>query len=87
MSEKIFALMEAERGLAESDAKERGRALDRASVLQDERQARLHLRYHGEARSTFHRAYKELVATLERDALGETGAPSPNEPLRFVAFS
>jgi hypothetical protein len=82
VAEKMHALIAAENGLAESDAKERARALDRASVLKDQEQARLHLRYHAEARSTFHRAYKELVATLERDALGETdpthGASSPN---------
>jgi hypothetical protein len=84
VAEKILALIATEKGLGESDAKERARALDRASVLKDQEQARLHLRYHAEARSTFHRAYKELVATLERDALGETAptqvASAPNEP-------
>ena len=41
---------------------------DRALILQDERQARLFLRYHAESRTSFHRAYGELVKTLARDA-------------------
>ena len=66
-----------------SDASSRARALDRALVLKDEAEARLFFRYHSESRSTFHRAYKELVATLERDAAGLVDgdeAGSPNEP-------
>src|SRR6478752_5481704 len=67
----------------ESDASSRKRAMDRALVLKDEAEARLFFRYHSESRSTFHRAYKELVATLERDDAGldDAGeADSPNEP-------
>src|SRR3954453_18831434 len=66
-----------------SDASSRARALDRALVLKDETEARLFFRYHAESRSTFHRAYKDLVATLERDDAGlDDGgeAASPNEP-------
>jgi hypothetical protein len=58
--------------------------------LKDEDEARLFFRYHSESRSTFHRAYKELVATLERDEAGHGDGDddeSPNEPLRLVAFS
>src|SRR4051794_12686832 len=66
-----------------SDASSRARALDKALVLKDEAEARLFFRYHSESRSTFHRAYKELVATLERDEAGlgdGDGDGSPNEP-------
>src|SRR4051794_19018930 len=65
-----------------ADASSRARALDRALVLQDEAEARLFFRYHAESRSTFHRAYKDLVATLERDAAGLDGSEpdSPDEP-------
>jgi hypothetical protein len=51
-------------------------------VLKDETEARLFFRYHGESRSTFHRAYKELVSALERDEAGlgdGDGDESPNE--------
>src|SRR4051794_24036582 len=57
--------------------------LDRALVLKDEAEARLFFRYHSESRSTFHRAYKDLVATLERDEAGLADggeSDSPNEP-------
>ena len=60
---------------------------DRALILQDERQARLFLRYHAESRTSFHRAYGELVKTLARDAAeaeeaspGRTGAGSEMAP-------
>ena len=52
---------------------------DRALILQDERQARLFLRYHAESRTSFHRAYGELVKTLARDA-AEADESSPDEP-------
>src|SRR5205085_1755159 len=44
--------------------------------------ARLFLRYHAEARTAFHRAYSELVKTLERDAQEptETAAETPAGP-------
>jgi hypothetical protein len=77
-------LLGRKRAVAEAaDASSRERALNRALVLKDEAEARLFFRYHAESRSTFHRAYKELVATLERDETepadaGETD--SPNEP-------
>jgi hypothetical protein len=55
---------------------------DRALILQDEPSAKLFLRYLSESRSSFHRSFKELVTTLERDrAEGATPlAVSPNEP-------
>ena len=50
-------------------------AADRALILHDGPSARLFLRYHAEARTTFHRAYGSLVKALERDAATD----SPNE--------
>jgi hypothetical protein len=70
--------------LAQSfDIPNRESAADRALILQDEKSAKLFLRYLGESRSSFHRSYKELVQTLERDRAAGAAAPvsdSPNEP-------
>ncbi len=55
---------------------------DRALILQDEPSAKLFLRYLAESRSTFHRSFKELLKTLDRDQ-AENATPlvvSPNEP-------
>jgi len=49
-------------------------ALDGASILTDEAARRV-ARSHAESRTTFHRAWKELIATLKRDA--EEGPPQP----------
>lgn len=43
----------------------------RALTLNDPTEARLFLRYHAEARNTFHRNYAALVKTLEHDAAGD----------------
>ncbi len=59
---------------------------DRAMILQDEPSAKLFLRYLAESRSTFHRSFKELVKTLDRDQ-AENATPtvvSPNEPKLVV---
>jgi hypothetical protein len=80
VSEKILALKALERPMGEADALQRSRMFDRLSILQDEKQARLHLRYEAEARTSFHRAYKDLVTTLERDALAGDEAITRNEP-------
>ena len=60
---------------AEYDGPSRAEASDRASMLTEGASARLVLRYQAEARTSFHRAYGELVKTLARDA----ESPSPNE--------
>ncbi len=53
-------------------------AAELAYVPRDANLARLHLRYQSEARNAFHRAYKSLLTTLDRDA--ETcDDDSPNE--------
>ena len=62
---------------------ERTAAVDRATILQDGPSARLFLRYHSEARNSFHRAYGELVKTLARDAEAEES--SPNEVARVAS--
>ncbi len=59
---------------------------DRALILQDEPSAKLFLRYLAESRSTFHRSFKELIKTLDRDQ-AENVTPtvvSPNEPKLVV---
>ncbi len=61
-------------------------APDRALILHDEKAAKLFLRYLAESRSTFHRSFKELVKTLDRDQ-AENATPtavSPNEPKLVV---
>ena len=66
-------------------------AADLALVLRDPLDARLFLRYHAEARTTFHRSYAALVKALDRDAAEEGDSPneatddlevSPNEATR-----
>ena len=37
-------------------------------ILKDPSEARIFLRYHAEARTAFHKAYAQLLKTLERDA-------------------
>jgi hypothetical protein len=75
--------------LTEAEAPDRAGAADRALILKDPSEARIFLRYHAESRTAFHRAYAQLLKTLERDA-AEGPAPgsapepaaevSPNEP-------
>jgi hypothetical protein len=55
----------------------RAEAAQRALVLKDEAAARRFLRCHAEARTTFHRAYAQLLKTLERDA---AEGPAPEAP-------
>jgi hypothetical protein len=52
---------------ADRDEPERDRVLDLALTLSDETEARLFFRYRGESRTTFHRAYRELVGALKRE--------------------
>ena len=69
----------------ERDFAARREAVDRATILTDETAARLFLRYHSESRNAFHRAYGNLIKTLERDAASESESDfeaetvSPNE--------
>ena len=49
------------------EAAGRVEALDGALILQDEKAARLFLRYSSEARNGFHKAYATLLKTLEAD--------------------
>ena len=56
------------RGLTKSiDDPDRAGAKDRALILQDEKQARLFLRYNAEARNGFQRAFGTLLKTLQAD--------------------
>ena len=69
------------------DAPARAAAADRSLIPDDGASARLLLRYHAEARTSFHRAYSELVKALSRDAASsadfeaaepvETAPPAP----------
>jgi hypothetical protein len=72
--EKIDLAREAERRAEASDATSRSRALNRAMVLRDGAEARLFFRHQAESRSTFHRAYRELLTTLERDDAAQAAA-------------
>ncbi len=67
---------------------DRAEASSRCLILADPSQARLFLRYHAEARTSFHRAYGELMKTLEIDAMNPvedvtdvryTPPPAPEE--------
>jgi hypothetical protein len=58
---------------------------DRVSILEDAATARLFLRYHSEARTTFHRSYNALVKALALDA--EAAASAENPPADLVAAS
>jgi hypothetical protein len=58
---------------------------DRVSILEDAATARLFLRYHSEARTTFHRSYNALVKALSLDAEGAASAENP--PADLVAAS
>ena len=69
-------------------------AADRALILHDGPTARLFLRYHAEARTSFHRAYGSLTRTLELDAADgpapvdspiEAPAPCPATPSEAVS--
>src|SRR6202030_2951967 len=82
--EKLRALVEGQLARARAledfhrevrDDPDRAEAADRALILHDGLPARLFLRYHAEARTSFHRAYGSLVKALELD----TAANSPNE--------
>ena len=68
----------------EIEGPDRAEAADCALILKNPVAARLFLRYHAEARTTFQRAYKALVQTLERDQ-AEADEFSPNEPTDDVA--
>jgi hypothetical protein len=90
---EVAHLRRVEARLRELEAPDRAEAADRALILRDEGEARRFLRYHAESRTAFHRAYSQLLKTLERDAAegpaaeGPAGEPaeaaaevSPNEP-------
>src|SRR5262249_44923984 len=71
--------------LKEQEAADRSEAPQRALLLKDEATARKFLRYHAEARTAFHKAYAQLLKTLERDRAegapgDDVGADSPHEP-------
>ena len=83
VADRLRALRPQAEKLAEAfDRPDNLSAPDRALILQDEKAAKLFLRYLAESRSTFHRSFKELTRTLDSDR--EAGAiplaVSPNEP-------
>ncbi len=73
---------------------DRAEAASRSLILHDPGEARLFLRYHSEARNAFHRAYRDLIKTLEMDAMSpveddfpaqEVVAPPPPPPAETVS--
>jgi hypothetical protein len=52
----------------DNDDLDSAEAAERSLILRDPVEARLFLRYHSEARTSFHRAYSELIKTLKSDA-------------------
>jgi hypothetical protein len=62
------------------DGPDRAEAPDRAVILKDKDEARLFLRYHAEARSTFHRAYAALIKAIDRRHEQEAGSDQENPP-------
>jgi hypothetical protein len=49
-------------------------------ILRDEKEARLFLRYHAEARTAFNRAHSQLLKALAEAPSPSPAAVSPNEP-------
>ena len=86
IANEVHEARERERCLMVGDeARMREWAGDRVSVLQDAPTARLFLRYHSEARTTFHRALSALMKALALDA--EAAASAENPPADLVAAS
>jgi hypothetical protein len=84
VAERLALLRELESELRESiDGPERAAAAERALILRDEKEARLFLRYHAEARTAFNRTHSQLLKALaEAPAEAPATAPaavSPNE--------
>ncbi len=86
VAEKLRNLRLAAAAHEEIDDANDASAADRSLILQDEPSAKLFLRYLAESRSTFHRSFKELLKTLDRDQAenASSTALSPNEPKLVV---
>jgi hypothetical protein len=85
VADHLGPLIEREERLrTQFDDPDRAEASDRRLIPEDTTSARLFLRYQTEARTSFHRAYSELVKTLARDkaeaAEAAENVASPNEP-------
>jgi hypothetical protein len=80
----LLEWMVAERG-GSFGAADAARARDRESIVQDEGEARRCFRYHPESRSTSHRAFEDLVATLARDAAGTPMNPARSPRTNLAA--
>jgi hypothetical protein len=81
VAERLAMLRALESELRESiDGPERAAAAERALILRDEKEARLFLRYHAEARTAFNRAHSQLLKALAEAPSAAPAAVSPNEP-------
>jgi hypothetical protein len=81
VAERLALLRALESELRESiDGPERAAAAERALILRDEKEARLFLRYHAEARTAFNRAHSQLLKALAEAPSAAPAAVSPNEP-------
>ena len=78
LTEVFDRLTREEAVLQEVDGPDRAEVAERALILQDPVSARLFLRYHSEARNSFHRSYAALLKTLERDAEAPDAPPKAN---------
>jgi hypothetical protein len=80
VAERLAMLRELESELRESiDGPERAAAAERALILRDEKEARLFLRYHAEARTAFNRAHSQLLKALAEAPAPAPATVSPNE--------
>jgi hypothetical protein len=77
IAREVAELEALEASLEAIEEADRAEAQARALILSDGATARLFLRYHAEARMSFHRAHRALLKQLDRDALEEE---LPNEP-------
>ena len=81
IAREVAELEALEASLEAIEAADRAEAQARALILTDGPTARLFLRYHAEARMSFHRAHRALLKQLDRDALEEELPNEPNDPV------
>jgi hypothetical protein len=81
IAREVAELEALEASLEAIETADRAEAQARALILTDGPTARLFLRYHAEARMSFHRAHTALLKQLDRDALEEELPNEPDDPV------
>ena len=81
IAREVAELEALEASLEALEEADRAEAQARALILTDGPTARLFLRYHAEARMSFHRAHTALLKQLDRDALEEELPNEPDDPV------